>query len=38
MARILVELDIHVGLMDTIEVEWSGQVLVQRLDYQGLSL
>jgi hypothetical protein len=31
-----VELDLHAGLMDTLEVEWRGQVMVQRLDYQGL--
>jgi hypothetical protein len=36
MVRVLVELDIHVGLMDSLELEWRGQVMVQRLDYQGL--
>jgi hypothetical protein len=37
MARVLVELDLHAGLMDSIELEWRGQVSVQRLDYLGLS-
>jgi hypothetical protein len=36
MARILVELDLHAGLMDSIEIEWRGQVVIQKLDYQGL--
>jgi hypothetical protein len=36
MARVLVELDIHASLMDSLELEWRGQVMVQCLDYQGL--
>jgi hypothetical protein len=36
MARVLVELDLHAGLMDSIELEWRGHVMVQRLDYLGL--
>jgi hypothetical protein len=36
MARVLVELDLHAGLMESLELEWCGQVMVQRLDYQGL--
>jgi hypothetical protein len=36
MARVLVELDIHVGLMEYLELEWRGQVMLQRLDYLGI--
>jgi hypothetical protein len=36
MARVLVELDIHVGLLEMLELEWHGKVTVQRLDYLGL--
>jgi hypothetical protein len=36
MARVLVEIDITAGLMDMLEVEWRGQVMLQRLDYQGI--
>jgi hypothetical protein len=36
LAQILVELDLHVGLMKVIEFEWCGLVLEQRLDYLGL--
>jgi hypothetical protein len=32
----LVEVDLHAGLMDSIELEWRGHVMVQRLDYLGL--
>jgi hypothetical protein len=36
LARVLVEIDVTTGLMDSLEVEWRGQVMVQRLDYQGI--
>jgi hypothetical protein len=36
MARILVERDLHAGLMNYIDIEWCGQVVIQKLDYQGL--
>ena len=36
MAHILIELDLHRGLMDSIEIECRGQVVIQKLDYQGL--
>jgi len=35
MACILVEVDIHGGLMESFELEWRRQVIVQQLDYQG---
>jgi hypothetical protein len=38
MARVLVELDIHVGLLEMLELEWLGQVTFQRLDYLGSPL
>ena len=38
MARILVEIDIHVGLMQEVELEWQGQVYFQPLNYWGIPL
>jgi len=35
MAKILVEIDIHGGLLDVLEIEWRGLLFVQRLDYLG---
>lgn len=32
MAQVLVEIDIHTGLMETLELEWRGQVTLQILD------
>jgi hypothetical protein len=36
LARVLVEVELHAGLMDSIKLEWRGHVMVQRLDYLGL--
>ena len=36
MEKVLVEVDIHVGLLETLEIEWRGLLLVQRLDYLGI--
>jgi len=33
MAKVLVEVDIHVGLLESLEIEWRGHIHVQRLDY-----
>jgi hypothetical protein len=33
MGKILVEMDIHGGLPELLEIEWRGQRIVQRLDY-----
>jgi hypothetical protein len=36
MEKVLVEADIHAGLLETLEIEWRGHLLVQRLDYLGI--
>jgi len=36
MEHVLIDLDLHAGLMDSLELEWCSQVMVQLLDYQGL--
>jgi len=36
MVKVIVEIDVTAGLMDSLEVEWRGQVMVQRLDYLGI--
>jgi hypothetical protein len=36
MAKVLVEVDVHVGLLEVLEIEWRGLLFVQRLDYLGL--
>jgi hypothetical protein len=36
MAKILVEVDVHAGLMEVLEIEWRGLVFIQRLDYLGI--
>jgi hypothetical protein len=36
MARVLVEVDIQAGLMESLELEWRGQVTIQKIDYQGI--
>jgi hypothetical protein len=36
LAKVLVEIDITAGLMDMLEVEWHGHVMLQCLDYQGI--
>jgi hypothetical protein len=37
MEKILVEVDVHGGLLDILEIEWRGMVIAQRLDYLGVS-
>jgi hypothetical protein len=37
MARVLVEVDLHAGLLETLDIEWRDQLYVQRLDYLGIS-
>jgi hypothetical protein len=36
VGKILVEVDIHCGLPEVLEVEWHGRRLIQRLDYMGI--
>ena len=36
MAKVLVQVDIHEGLLEVLEIEWWGLLFVQRLDYLGL--
>jgi hypothetical protein len=36
MEKILVEVDVHVGLLEVLEIEWWGLLFVQRLDYLGI--
>jgi hypothetical protein len=36
MARILVEMDIHAGLPETLDIIWRGRTMTQRLDYLGI--
>jgi hypothetical protein len=36
MGRVLVAMDICVGLPETLEIEWRGRKLIQPLDYLGL--
>jgi len=36
MGRLLVEMDITIGLLKTLEIEWRGRKLLQTLDYLGL--
>jgi hypothetical protein len=36
MARILVEVDMHVGLLESLEIDWRGHLFDQRLDYLGV--
>jgi hypothetical protein len=33
MARILVELDLHEGLLETLDIDWRGHLTRQKLDY-----
>jgi hypothetical protein len=36
LCRVLVEIDIHVGLPEAVELEWRGMLRVQRLDFLGI--
>jgi hypothetical protein len=36
MEKVLVEVDIHAGLLETLDIEWRGHLFIQRLDYLGL--
>jgi hypothetical protein len=36
MAKILVEVDIHGGLSESLDIEWHGMVFTKRLDYLGI--
>jgi hypothetical protein len=36
MARLLVELDIHEGLLETLDIEWRGRTTRQKIDYLGI--
>jgi hypothetical protein len=36
VAKVLVEMDVHLGLSATMEVEWHGLCYQQRIDYLGL--
>jgi hypothetical protein len=37
LCRVLVEIDIHAGLLEMIELEWRGMIRSQTLDYLGVS-
>jgi len=36
MGRVQVELDIHKGLLETLDIEWRRRVIGQKLDYLGV--
>jgi hypothetical protein len=36
LGRILVEVDLHEGLPEVMDIEWRGRHIKQRLDYQGI--
>ena len=36
IGRLLVEIDIHTGLLETLEIVWCGYHLSQTLDYLGI--
>jgi hypothetical protein len=36
MGKVLVELDIHSGLLESLEIDWRGHTLSQKLDYLGI--
>jgi hypothetical protein len=36
MAKVLVEVDIHAGYWNLLEIDWRGHIIVQRLDYLGI--
>jgi len=36
MARILIELDIHEGLLETLDIDWRGHTTRQKIDYLGI--
>jgi hypothetical protein len=36
LARILVEIDIHEGLLETLDIDWRGHLTRQKLDYLGV--
>jgi hypothetical protein len=36
VGKILVEVDIHLGLLETLEIEWRSQAMSQHLDYLGI--
>ena len=34
--KVLVEIDIHSGLLETIEIDWRGRILGKKLEYLGV--
>jgi hypothetical protein len=36
LARVLVEVDIHSGLLETLDIQWRDQYFTQKLDYMGI--
>jgi hypothetical protein len=36
MGKILVAVDIHSGLLESIDIQWRGHTICQKLDYLGL--
>jgi len=36
MGKILVEVDIHLGLLESLEIQWHGHTFCQKMDYLGL--
>jgi hypothetical protein len=36
VARVMVEIDIHDGLLECLDIDWRGKIYRQRLDYLGI--
>jgi hypothetical protein len=36
LGRVLVEVDVHSSLLETLEIQWRDQLFIQNLDYLGL--
>jgi hypothetical protein len=36
MAKVLVDVDLHARLLESLEIDWRGLIMVQRLDYLGI--
>jgi hypothetical protein len=36
LGKVLVEVDIHSGLLESLEIVWRGHTVTQRLDYLGI--
>jgi hypothetical protein len=36
LGRVLIEVDVHSGLLEKLEIQWRDQLILQKLDYLGL--